>query len=318
MLKIGQLSIRFIAFTLLACLGAVGSTWAQQAPTAGGVPAHIVVTAEPKHGSNVPVIKKDDVMVYEGHDRDTVTDWIPLQGDRAGLQFFILIDDESGISLGTQLEDLKQFINSQPPTTKIGVAYMQNGIARVAQNPTSDHALAAKALRLPMGMAGANASPYFSLSDLVKKWPETNERREVLMVSDGIDRYYGAGDPQDPYLEAAIDDAGKAGIIVSAIYTPGAGHFAHSYWESYWGQLYLSELADKTGGEAYYIGFTGAPVSFAPYLEQQSRRLQNQYLLEFLAKPPKKAGWAQIRIRTEVQDVDLVSARRVWVSPEQH
>lgn len=317
MLKIGQLSNRLVVFALMGCFSAVGSAWAQQTPSAGGVPAHIVVTAEPKHGSTVPVIKKDDVLVYEGHDRDTVTDWIPLQGDRAGLEFFILIDDESGISLGTQLEDIRQFINSQPPTTKIGVAYMQNGIARVAQNPTSDHAQAAKALRLPMGMSGAEASPYFSLSDLVKKWPETNERRAVLMVSDGIDRYYGAGDPQDPYLEASIDDAGKAGIIVSAIYTPGAGHFAHSYWQNYWGQFYLSELAEKTGGEAYYIGFTGAPVSFTPYLEQLNRRLQNQYLLEFLAKPPKKAGWVQIRLRTEVPDVDLISARRVWVSPEQ-
>ena len=292
MRKIGQLS-GFVVFALLGWGSTARSAWAQQAPSAAGVPAHIVVTAEPKHGSNVPVIKKDDVMVYEGHDRDTVTDWIPLQGDRAGLELFILIDDESGISLGTQLEDLRKFIDSQPPTTKVGVAYMQNGIAKVAQNPTSDHAQAAKALRLPMGTAGANGSPYFSMSDLVKKWPASNERREVLMVSDGIDRYYGAGDLQDPYLDAAIDDAGKAGIIVSAIYTPGAGHFAHSYWQSYWGQIYLSELADQTGGEAYYIGFTGAPVSFAPYLKQLSQRLQNQYLLEFLAKPPKKAGWVK-------------------------
>jgi hypothetical protein len=318
MLKIRNVFIRWFGFALLGCFGSLAGAWAQQAPSAGGVPAHIVVTAEPKHGANVPVIKKEDVMVYEGHDRDTVTDWVPLQGDRAGLELFILIDDESGISLGSQLEDLKQFINSQPPTTKVGLAYMQNGIARVAQNPTTDHAQAAKALRLPMGMAGADASPYFSLSDLVKRWPESNERRAVLMVSDGIDRYYGTGDIQDPYLEAAIDDAGKAGITVSAIYTPGVGHFAHSYWQNYWGQLYLSELAEKTGGEAYYIGFTGAPVSFTPYLEQLNRRLQNQYLLEFLAKPPKKAGWAQIRIRTEVPDVDLISARRVWVSPEQH
>jgi hypothetical protein len=78
----------------------------------------------------------------------------------------------------------------------------------------------------------------------------------------------------------------------------------------------LSELADKTGGEAYYIGFTGAPVSFTPYLEDTARRFQHQYLLSFLAKPPKKAGWQQIRLTTEVPNVDLISAGRVWVSPE--
>jgi len=291
--------------------------WAQQSATSAQAAAHIVVTVEPKHGSSPPEIRKEDVMVYEGHDRDQVVDWIPLQGDHAGLQLFVLIDDESGMSLGTQLDDIRKFIESQPPTTKVGVAYMQNGIARVAQDPTSDHAEAAKALRLPMGAGGVNASPYFSLSDLVKKWPATNERRAVLMISDGIDRYYGTGDLQDPYLDAAIDDAGKAGIIVSAIYTPGAGHFAHSYWQSYWGQIYLSELADKTGGEAYYIGFTGAPVSFVPYLQTLEKRLQNQYLLSFLPKPEKKAGWRQIRLQSEIAGVDLISAGRVWVAAEE-
>jgi hypothetical protein len=275
------------------------------------------VTVEPKHGSNVPVITRDDVMVHQGKDRDQVTDWTPAQGDRAALELFILIDDDANTSLGSQLEDIRQFINAQPSTTKIGVAYMQNGIARVAQEPTSDHAQAAKALRLPMGAGGANASPYFSLSDLVKKWPSGAERREVLMVSDGIDRYYGEGDPEDPYLQAALDDAGKAGIVVSAIYTPGVGHYGHSYWQNYWGQIYLSQLADKTGGEAYYIGFTGAPVTFAPYLDDVARRLEHQYFLGFLAKPEKKSGWQQIRLSTEIPNVDLVSAGRVYVSPGQ-
>jgi len=304
-------------FVFLFALASLECAAAQQAPSAGGIPVHILVTVEPKHGSNVPVITRDGVMVHQGKDRDQVTDWTPAQGDRAALELFILIDDDANTSLGSQLEDIRQFINAQPSTTKIGVAYMQNGIARVAQEPTSDHAQAAKALRLPMGAGGANASPYFSLSDLVKKWPTGAERREVLMVSDGIDRYYGEGDLEDPYLQAALDDAGKAGIVVSAIYTPGVGHYGHSYWQNYWGQIYLSQLADKTGGEAYYIGFTGAPVTFAPYLDDVARRLEHQYFLGFLAKPEKKSGWQQIRLSTEIPNVDLVSAGRVYVSPGQ-
>jgi hypothetical protein len=304
-------------FVFLFALASLECAAAQQAPSAVGIPVHILVTVEPKHGSNAPVITRDDVMVHQGKDRDQVTDWTPAQGDRAALELFILIDDDANTSLGSQLEDIRQFINAQPSTTKIGVAYMQNGIARVAQEPTSDHAQAAKALRLPMGAGGANASPYFSLSDLVKKWPTGAERREVLMVSDGIDRYYGEGDLEDPYLQAALDDAGKAGIVVSAIYTPGVGHYGHSYWQNYWGQIYLSQLADKTGGEAYYIGFTGAPVTFAPYLDDVARRLAHQYFLGFLAKPEKKSGWQQIRLSTEIPNVDLVSAGRVYVSPGQ-
>jgi hypothetical protein len=162
-------------------------------------------------------------------------------------------------------------------------------------------------------VAGANGSPYFSVTDLLKRWPASTARREVIMASDGIDRYYGIGDLQDPYLDAAVGDAQRAGVIFSAIYTPGEGHFGHSYWLTYWGQLYLAQLAERTGGESYYFGFTGAPVSFAPYLDDFARRLTHQYLLGFLAKPPKKAGLQRVKIKTEVPKVDLVSADEVYV-----
>jgi len=261
------------------------------------------------------MIHREDVMVYEGKDRDTVTDWVPAQGEHAALQLFILLDDDSSMNLGTQFDDIRKFINAQPDSTMIGVAYMQNGMAQVVQNLTSDRALAAKSLRLPMGMGGVNASPYFSLSDLIKRWPATTARRAVLMVTDGIDRYYGTGDTLDPYLDAAIDDTQRGGIAVSAIYNPDAGHFGHSYWWNYWGQIYLSRLADETGGEGYYIGFTGPAVAFAPYLDDMTKRLTHQYLLTFLAKPPKKAGWQRVRLRTEVPNADLVSADKVWVTP---
>ena len=293
---------------------AAGTARAQQAAPEG-VPAHIVVTVEPHKGKDVPTINRNDVMVNEGKERDQVTDWIPAQGDHAALELFIMLDDGSNSTLGTQIEDLKKFINEQPPSTAVGVAYMQNGIAKVEQNPTTDHALAAKAIRLPMDMRGINGSPYFSLTDLIKRWPESKARREVFMATDGIDRYYGSGDLEDPYLDEAIENAQRAGILVSAIYTPGVGHFGHSYWQAYWGQLYLAELADKTGGEAYYIGFSGPPVSFTPYLEQFEQRLSHQYFLGFLAKPPKKPGLQRVSIRTEVQNADLVSAQEVYVTP---
>src|ERR1035438_6386313 len=90
---------------------------------------------------------------------------------------------------------------------------MQNGMARIVQDLTIDHAQAAKALRLPMGVRGANGSPYFSLSDLIKRWPESSGRREVIMASDGIDLYYGTGDLDDPYVNEAIDNAQRAGIL---------------------------------------------------------------------------------------------------------
>jgi hypothetical protein len=297
------------AFAAFAVCASGSAAYAQSA----GVSEHILVTVEARHGKTVPDVSRADVMVYEGHDRDQVTDWVPAQGDHAGLELFVLLDDGSGMNLGSQLESLRKFINDQPASAKIGVAYMQNGIAKIEQAPTTDHALAAKALRLPIGMAGVNASPYFAISDLVKKWPESPDRREILMASDGVDRYYGIGDLQDPYLDAAIHDAERANVVVYAIYEPGAGHFGHSHWQSYWGQMYLSRLGEETGGEAYYIGMSGAPVSFDPFLEETAQHLEHQYWLTFQAKAPKKSGWQRVKVSTEVSNAELVAAHEVYV-----
>lgn len=302
-------SVIFCGFSL--------SLLAQQSPGGNGVPVHVIVTAESRHGENPPTINKEDVMVYEGKERDTVTEWEPAQPDRSPLELFFLLDDGSATSLGSQLGDIKQFITEQPAAVKIGIAYMQNGMARVEQNLTNDHNQASKAVRLPLGNPGVNASPYLSLSDLIKRWPQSNARREVFVVSDGVDRLYGAGDFQDPYLETAISDAQKAGVIVFAVYTPGVGHLSHSYWLNYWGQLYLSQIAEETGGEAYYIGFTGAPVSFSPYLDDLAHRLQHQYLLAFLPKSQKKAGAQKVRVTTEVTGVDLIAPKSVYFPASQ-
>jgi hypothetical protein len=301
-----------LVFAVVSCAALAGVAAAQQPSSLPGVPAHMVVTVETRHGAQMPVIDKADVMVFEGRDRDTVTDWVAAQGDRAGLDLFILLDDGSALSLGTQLEDIRQFINAQPPTTRIGIAYMQNGIARIVQDLTSDHALASKALRLPLGVPGVNGSPYFSLGDLIKRWPEGSPRREVLMATDGVDRFYGAASA-DPYVSEVIEQAQRAGVIVFAIYTPGAGHFGHSYWSAYWGQYYLSQLVEEAGGEGYYIGFTGPPVAFVPYLNDLAQRLTRQYLLTFLAKPEKKAGMRRVRLATEVPNAELVAANSVYV-----
>lgn len=61
-----------------------GRTAAQEPPSASGVPAHMVVTGEARHGSDVPLINREEVMVYEGHDRDEVSSWVPAEGTMQG------------------------------------------------------------------------------------------------------------------------------------------------------------------------------------------------------------------------------------------
>jgi hypothetical protein len=302
--------LRFSAPLVIGIIAASPLLMGQQSP-ATGTPVRMVVTAEARHGADVPVLQREDVMVYQGRDRVKTTDWLPLQGDHAELELFLLLDDAAGTSLGSQLEDLRRFINAQPATTRVGVGYMRNGTVDIVQNLTEDHSKAAKSLRLPLGLAGVNASPYFSVTDLIKRWPEAPVRREILMISDGIDRY-GPGGASDPYVDEAVQQAQRAGMVIFSIYTPGAGHFGHSFWRINWGQNYLSQLSDETGGESFYLG-SEAPVSFSPYLDDLGRRLLHQYLLTFLANPVKKAGMQGVKLRTEVPNAELVAADRVYV-----
>jgi hypothetical protein len=271
----------------------------------------MVVTAEAKKGGEERAILANEVQVYQGRERVQATDWVALQGEHAGLQLFIVLDDASSTTLGTQFEDLRKFIVLQAPATMVGIAYMRDGGVDIAQNLTSEHAAAAKALRLPMANGGAFSSIYLSITDLIKRWPESPMRRELLVISDGIDRFGGSG-PANPYVDQAIEAAQKAGVIVYSIYASGPGHYARNFWRLNWGQNYLSEVAEQTGGEAFYLGFE-TPVSFAPYLEELMRRLNHQYLLAFLAKPVKKSGLEPVKVRTEIPGVELVAASRVWV-----
>jgi hypothetical protein len=280
-----------------------------------GVPVQMVVTVQARKGKTVPEVTKEDAMVHQGRDRRKTLDWVPLQGERAGLQLFLLIDDSANFSLGSKLDEIRDFIQAQPASTKVGVAYMQNGTARVLQELTNDHAAAAKAIRLPLGSAGGGASPFFSLQDLIKRWPEANERREVLMFTDGVDRYWG-NKSGNTYVDTSLDQAQRAGILVYSIYTPGnrrAGFGgARGFGRVNWGQNYLSQIGDGSGAEAYYLG-NGAPVSFRPYLDDVADKLNHQYLLTFQAKPEKKAGLQAVKVTTEVPNVQLLHASQVYV-----
>lgn len=300
------------AFIALAMLFPFYAT-AQSASAPNTTSIQIVVTAEVRHGSTMPAIQRDEVFVYEGNVRDQVTGWLPATGEHSGLELYVLIDDGAGISTGAQLENLRQYVQRLPATTSVGIAYMQNGSARVAQSPTLDHALAAKALRVPLGVPGISASPYMSLSDLMKHWRPTAARHAVLLITDGIDRVYDGDSMDNPYVDKAVSQAQRAGTLVYAIYSPGVGHYDHTYWRTTWGQMYLSQLTDKTGGESYYIGFTGAPVTFVPYLEDMDNRFGRQYLLTFVPKPQTKAGMQRIRLGTEVPNVELVGTESVYV-----
>lgn len=270
---------------------------------------NIVVTAEGHHGAPPPEVTKDEITVHVGKHPAHVEEWTPLRGDRAALDLYIVIDDGLDPDVGIQFKSLKSFFADQPASTRIGLAYLRNGEALIAAPMTSDHERVAAALRLPLGAPGISASPYVSLSDLIGKWPATGARREILVISSGVDPYAPA-DPLNPYLLKTIEDAQRAGILVHSIYYAGAGHLGHNFFRINWGVNYLSELGDGTGGEAYWQGF-GDPVYFDSFLKNFNQRLNNQYLLT-LTPADSKGGLEPIRIMTTNPQVSLVAPKQIW------
>jgi hypothetical protein len=304
MTRIGAL----MAATAGVCMMA-GALSARDVPEPG-LPVSVVVTVRAQKGAAAPQLTVDDVLVSQNKQHMQVTGLEPLRGP-SGRQLWVLIDDGSSTNLGSQLADLKAFVLAQPATTEIGIGYMRNGGVDMTQPPTPDHQLAAKALRLPTGPAGISASPYLALSALIHKWPAGSATREVVMVSSGIDPLYGSS-PDNPYLEQAIDAAQRAGIVVYSIYYAGAGRAAHANRQLFWGQNYLAQLSDETGGYLYWLGDAN-PVSMAPYLDDIGARLNSQYLLTFLARPENKAGFQSVKIGTELPHVNLAGPAKVYV-----
>jgi hypothetical protein len=303
----------FIALAAAACICAMDvSLWAKQ-EAAPGVPVHMVVTIEARRGKDVPNVEQRDIKVSENKTPRTVTAFTPLRAEHAGLQLMLLIDDSSGSSFGTQISEVQQWIKALPPSTEIAVGYMRNGLANMVQKFTTNLGAAANSIRLPLGAGGADVSPYDSLSEAVKAWPKGDvERREVVMISSGIEALGGGLAPENQYVNKGIADAQRAGVIVFTIYNPSAGHFGHTFWRETIGQNLLSQLADETGGESYIRTF-GPPVSLTPFLDEISVKLQHQYLLTFLARPEKKAGLQPVNVSVTADNADVAAPDKVYV-----
>jgi len=282
----------------------LASSASMRAQQEGSLPTQILVNVDQK---STPPASASQLTVSVDNRKESLSAWSPVLP--AGAQVALLIDDGLRESVGRELGNLHKFIQGLPPGVEIMVGYMQNGRVLQLQPFTADHALAASTLRLPEGIPGASASPYFCLSDFVKNWPEagtrdpnaaptigggyispaTHKARFVLMISNGVDPYNGSTSPMNqdsPYVATAVTDAQRAGVAVYSIYYNDAG--IRGGGASFSGQSYLSQLSQATGGVNYYEG-SGNPVSMAPFLDQFQRAIAGTYIATFEAPAGKNA-----------------------------
>jgi VWFA-related protein len=286
---------------------------AVSAPAATGA-VTMTVTAVGRKDAAPPPIKKEDVELYQGKERVQVVDW--KHADTLALA--ILISDSLDPEAASQWNELKAFIEAQPPSTYIALGYGRNGAVQVAQDFTTDHALVTKALRIPLGSGGAFTSPYLSVQDWIKRWPDNgSQRRSIIMISSGVDYFRGSFDPIDPDMQTTQEMAQKANINIWTVYYPDAGHLGRRTFRIFDAQSNLSRLSEATGAESYYLGFN-EPVTLKPYLDEIQQHLDNQYLLTFAPTGVGKKGkFDRVRVSTEVPQVQFMTFPQIFVPPSQ-
>lgn len=278
---------------------------------AGSGSATFTVTAVGKK-QEAPPISKDDVQLFQGKERKQIQDW--KKGEE--LYLAILIDDSIENTAASQWDYLKKFVMDQPSTTFIALGYMRDNTVLMAQDFTQNHQLVANAVRIPIGMAALGSSPYLSVLDLLKRWPNTGPRRSIVLISPGIDWFRGPGfGPIYPDVDPLIQRAERQNTNIWPIYYPSSGHRGRSYWLVNMAQINLDKVAEETGAEAYYIGMFGQPVNITPYLDEISTHLNNQYLLTFAGSGGPRGKYQSMKVKTELSGVEFMTPSAVYLPP---
>jgi hypothetical protein len=274
-----------------------------------------VVTVLPAHSGQQPTpVSLENVQIKVNGKQANVTGWTPFVGSNARTEIVLLIDDSARNSLSLQLGEITDFVKHIPQNTKITIAYMENGRAVLTTPLSANPAVALSGLHVTSSIPGENGSPYFCLSELAKHWPsqDGSARRVVVMITDGVDEYEMRYDPEDPHVQAAIDDSARAGLAVYSIYWHDQGFVDRTRYGTAMGQNLLAQLTQATGGVSYWIG-SGNPVSFQPYFADIMSRLSNQYALTFSAPLARKPGVQTLQIKVNIPATKVDAPKQVYV-----
>jgi hypothetical protein len=307
-------SFKFAAVAAAGILAAAGPAFSASSESGQGQ-AVITILAKGNREA-APAIQPQDLQVKINGKPSGVTGWEALRGAQSPLELVILIDGSARSSLGSQVGEIQSFVKDLPLETRVALAYMENGRAAFSSPLSSDPAQVMKGFHLPGGAPGQSGSPYFCLSDLAKHWPSQDRtaRREVVMITDGVDNYNPRYDPTDSYVTTAINDSVRAGLVVYSIYWTNSGRADNSPAISSGGQNLLPQVAEATGGASYWQGIEN-PVSFEPYFKDLRVRFENQYRLSFSAGLKNKPEVQGMNLKVGGPASSVTAPKQVLVSP---
>jgi len=147
------------------------------------------------------------VELYQGKERKQVADW--RRGENRS-SWAVLIDDSLRSSIANQWNDLRSVSYGSAPlhlhwpsrthaTERLWWRRISPRIMRSPQRPFACR----------WAVAGPSPALTFALQDWMKRWPESPERKSILLFSSGINYFAEAPVIADPDLDSTIERAQK-------------------------------------------------------------------------------------------------------------
>ena len=289
------------------------------APALAQTSTMIVVRALPakaKKGETAsalpPLTQADIAEIKIGGKPSPIKAFDPVLKGPHTLQLMVLLDSMQMIGANGQFDSIKKFFNDMPPNVEIGVGYMLQSKAVIAQTFTTDRTLVGAALKAKTREEAANpkndnGNPYMCLRDLAAHWPQADpgKLRAVLVFTDGIIRNNGqsqAGDQLNPDVDGASQSLQRGGIVPYPFFWLDYPSI-HSTGGQLEGQTNFSQLAAYTGGEPLYEG-QFAPGTFDPLLNKLYSVLASEAVVTVDA-PTGPGKFTRLDIKSSRDDIKI-------------
>ena len=267
------------------------------------IPVGIKVRIKPE-----PEVQLLDLNITEdGEPQQTLS--IRAIGTNSPITLAVLIQDDLVSSAANEIKPIAEFIRHLPAGSRVMVGYIRTGSLEVRQKFTPDLEKAARALRIPLGVASASPfNPYVEVIEGVNRFEsQSTGRRSMLLVSDGLDvsRGVDSSSPgQSLDLQRAINQAQRRSVAVYSFFVPSVLLNQNNNQLLVGNaQSSLERLSTETGGKAFFQG-TGAPVSFDPFLRDLNVTLEKQLAVTYLSTHPRK-GFHKVQIRSLTTGIEL-------------
>ncbi len=304
--------IRYIVFalTIIGCV--VGPGISQIRSGIGAdvrvmtIPISIFTEEELKKEKLDEYVQAGRLSVFENREEQEILSVRSVSNQPLALA--VLIQDDLDSNVNLQLKDIKEFIKQLPDGSRVMVAYIRSGTLQIRQSFTRDLDVAADSIRIVVSSSSvAPRSPYDGLISALNRFDGLpNGRRAVLMVSDGLDfsnGFLSASPGMSTDLERSVLAAQRRGVAVYAIYNSATHTTGGDTRLVSFGQGSLNKLAEETGGESFFQGFSN-PVSFQPFFKRLDRALTRQFAITYLSTH-MKSGYYKVAVESTNSEIRI-------------